>query len=210
MTEPSSTEDKAAAAVERRRDRLTLRWRVTFACIAAALLAIALLFNFLGASRSEDAVRRKADEVLAERFASVFAERVSPVAGERAYPESGGSAFQFVFWAQSRVGSSPYAGELIFVVPIAGLSGPVLSVFYYTQGQGAVFLGNFRGVEVSSFQAGGGGQDAGISEGNLRKWTAKIEEAARGIIASAGPQARVEEQANVDENVDEEVEEEQE
>lgn len=190
MEMPSLIKSKAATARKGGQDRIVLRWRVIFACIAAALLGLALLFNLLGSRRSEDAVRRKANEVLAERFASVFAEREAPAAGERAYPQSGGAALQFVFWAQGRRGGSPYADELIFVVPVAGLSGPVLSVFYYTQGRGAVFLGNCRGEELFSLQAGGGGQDGGISEGNLRKWTAKIEKAARGIIASAGRRER--------------------
>ena len=169
-------------------DKMTLRFRVISACIAVIVLVAVLLLNIFSGGNAEAAVRRNADAVLAERFGAVFADKAAPVTGNRVYPKSGGAAFQFVFWAQGQAQAdvSAYSSNLIFVVPVMDISGPAVSVFYYTQDEGAKFLGNCRGQAIRALWPAGLSLDTEISAGNLRKWTSKIEAAARGIIAASG------------------------
>lgn len=168
-------------------DGLSLRYRVIFACIAVFVLAAVLLLNIFSGGRVEAVVRQKADAVLAERFNAIFAGMDAPVTGTRVYPERGGDAFQFVFLAQgqSQTDNSAYSSSLIFVVPVIGISGPAVSVFYYTQDKGAMFLGDCSGHAIRAFGSGGLSTDTEISAANLRKWTSRIEAAARGIIAAS-------------------------
>ena len=171
-------------------EALTLRYRVIFACIAAFALVAILLLSILPSGMVEMSARGNVDAVLAARFSSVFLGRNAPVAGERVYPRSAGAAFQFVFLAQGQnwMNRSDYANELIFVVPVQGMSGPLSSVFYYTQDEGAQFIGNC-GDGIGSFSVDGAAPlTTEISMGNLRKWQAKIEEIAPQILAKEAGQ----------------------
>lgn len=183
---------KAEKSRKTGQDRLILRWRVIFACIAVAAVAIVLLLNLLAAGRAETAARQKADAVLAARFEAVFAEKEAPVTGMRVYPASGGGAFQFVFLAQAQnqADNSAYSSSFVFVVPVAGFSGPAVSVFYYSPDSGAQFLGNCRGRSLFDSESGEAVADTEISAGNLQKWASKIEAAAQGIIAAAARNRR--------------------
>lgn len=168
-------------------EALVLRWRIIFASIAVGGIVIVLLLSILPSRMIEDSVKRSADAVLAARFESVFPDKAPPATGERVRLESGGAAFQFVFLAQGKGGANDadYADELIFVVPVSNLSGPAASVFYYTQDEAASFIGNCGGRPVFALSYA----DAiapvidEISAGNLRKWKARIEAAAKGILA---------------------------
>ena len=182
MTEAEAP--KAAAKQKSKEDNLTLRYRIIFACIAVFALACILLLSILPSKAVERAVRRNADAVLAERFSLAFPGRNAPVTGTRVFPKSGGAAFQFVFLAQGQTGQSntDFADELIFIVPVSGISGPAASIFYYSQDGTLRFIGN------STRRAGGllfdGAPPAAteISASNLRKWQAKIEAVAAQIL----------------------------
>ena len=191
--ETSAATPETAKDTEKRKtgqDALALRYRAIFACIAAAALALVLLLSILPSGMAESSARRNVDAALAARFGSVFLGRDAPVAGERVSPKSAGAAFQFVFWAQGQDESagSDYAGELIFIVPVQGMSGPLAAVFYYTQDGTLRFIGNCGGgIGGSSFD-GAAPSATEISAGNLRKWSAKIEAVAAQIIAKEAGQ----------------------
>ena len=179
---------KAALKPKTKEELLTLRYRVIFACAAAAVLVLSLLLSILPSNIVERHVRRAADATLAERFSLAFEGKAAPVTGERVYLKSASSAFQFVFLAQGQEGATPsdYADELIFVVPVSGVAGAAAALFYYTQEGAARFIGNCTGRARAGISEGDVPPSAEISLSNLRKWQAKIEAAAKGIASQEG------------------------
>ena len=200
-TAPSSSDAASAEAANSshkkpprkqlsKEEAMILRCRVIFACIAAFAVAAILLLSILPSRMMERTVRRTADAVLAERFSSVFPKRAAPVTGTRVYLKSGGAAFQFVFLAQGQgeSASSDYVDELIFIVPVQGISGPAASLFYYAQDGELRFIGNCTGRPRAALNEGAPPSAMEISQSNLRKWQAKIEAAAKRMLAKEAVQ----------------------
>lgn len=165
-----------------------VKWRVLSLCLAAVFSAVLFTVHAFAAGHCSTVIREEAHAVLREAFPVFFPGKETPLPG-RNLDLRAGTAFQWVFPVEAPGPGlqSAYARDLVFVVPVSGLSGPELSVFYFSPGSGVLFLGNCHRTLPESPEAAG---DTGISPGNLKKWTERIGETAAGIIArSSGMRA---------------------